>query len=188
MNMTLEEYRRMTAGKRSREAGASFEDAISASLSWHEARGLLKADKTPEPMKPLSKPNKQGQFLACFTKKAQVDFCGTMHGGRSVRFEAKQTDTDRFNRNRLTDEQMDDLRGHEKLGALCFILLCFGIDRFYRVPWNIWENMKEIYGRKYVKENDVKHYRIPSVAGVLKIMHGILDVNEINKKDRKSVV
>lgn len=98
-----------------------------------------------------------------------------------MRFEAKQTDTDRFNRNRLTDEQMDDLRGHEKLGALCFILLCFGIDRFYRVPWNVWENMKEIYGRKYVKENDVAQYRIPSVAGVLKIMHGILDVNEINK-------
>lgn len=43
--------------------------------------------------------------------------------------------------------------------------------------------MKEIYGRKYVKENDVKQYRIPSVAGVLKIMHGILDVNEINKKE-----
>ena len=181
MNITLEEYKRMTAGTRSREAGAFFEETISSSLAWHEARGLMKADKTPEPMKPLHKPNKNGQFLACYTKKAQVDFCGTMHCGRSIRFEAKQTDTDRFTRNRLTDEQMDDLRGHEKLGALCFVLLCFGVDRFYRVPWNVWENMKAVYGRQYVKEPDIAEYRIPSASGVVKILHGILDVNEINK-------
>ena len=137
MNMTLEEYKRMTRGQRSREAGEMFEEIIASSLDWHEARGILKADKTPEPMKPLQKPNKKGQFLACYTKKAQVDFCGTMQGGRAVRFEAKQTDTDRFERSRLTDKQMDDLREHEKLGALCFVLLCFGVQNFYRVPWNV---------------------------------------------------
>lgn len=173
MNMTLEEYKRMTRGQRSREAGEMFEEIIASSLDWHEARGILKADKTPEPMKPLQKPNKKGQFLACYTKKAQVDFCGTMQGGRAVRFEAKQTDTDRFERSRLTDKQMDDLRGHEKLGALCFVLLCFGVQNFYRVPWNVWENMKAIYGRQYVKEADVAQYRIPCVAGVLKLLYGI---------------
>lgn len=178
MNMALEEYKRMTQGQRSRQAGAFFEETIAASLDWHEARGILKADKTPEPMRPLQKPNKKGQFIACFTKKAQVDFCGTMQGGRAVRFEAKQTDTDRFERSRLTTEQMDDLRGHEKLGALCFVLLCFGVQNFYRVPWNVWDNMKAIYGRQYVKENDVAQYRIPSVAGVLKLLYGIVSPNE----------
>lgn len=178
MRLTLEEYRRMTQGKRSREAGALFEETIAASLDWHEARGLLKAAKTPEPMKPLQKPNKSGQFLACYTKKAQVDFSGTMQGGRAVRFEAKQTDTDRFERTRLTTEQMDDLRGHEKLGALCFVLLCFGVNHFYRVPWANWENMKAIYGRQYVKEDDLQEFRIHSVAGVLKILSGILSPNE----------
>ena len=173
-----ERYKRQIAGARARVAGATFENVIAASLLWHFDRGLLKADKTPEPMKPISKPNKRGQFLACYEKKAQVDFCGTMHGGRSVRFEAKQTDTDSFDRKRLTDEQMDDLRDHQKLGALCFVLLCFGFDHFYRVPWQIWENMKEIYGRKYVTERDVQQFRIPFTSGVLKILHGIIDINE----------
>lgn len=177
MNITLEEYKRMMRGQRSREAGEMFEEIIASSLDWHEARGILKADKTPEPMKPLQKPNKKGQFLACYTKKAQVDFCGTMQGGRAVRFEAKQTDTDRFERSRLTDKQMDDLRGHEKLGALCFVLLCFGVQNFYRVPWTVWENMKAIYGRQYVKEADVAQYRIPCVAGVLKLLYGIASPN-----------
>ena len=171
-------YKRQIAGARARIAGEIFENQIEGSLRWHIDRGLLKANKTPEPMKPLGKPNTRGQFLACYTKKAQVDFCGTMYGGRSVRFEAKQTDSDRFEHKRLTDEQMDDLRDHQKLGALCFVLLCFGFDHFYRVPWQVWENMKEIYGRKYVTERDVQQFRIPVSSGVLKILHGIIDINE----------
>lgn len=171
-------YKRQIAGARARIAGEIFENQIEGSLRWHIDRGLLKANKTPEPMKPLGKPNARGQFLACYTKKAQVDFSGTMYGGRSVRFEAKQTDSDRFEHKRLTDEQMDDLRDHQKLGALCFVLLCFGFDHFYRVPWQVWENMKEIYGRKYVTERDVQQFRIPVSSGVLKILHGIIDINE----------
>ena len=171
-------YKRQIAGARARIAGEIFENQIEGSLRWHIDRGLLKANKTPEPMKPLGKPHARGQFLACYTKKAQVDFCGTMYGGRSVRFEAKQTDSDRFEHKRLTDEQMDDLRDHQKLGALCFVLLCFGFDHFYRVPWQVWENMKEIYGRKYVTERDVQQFRIPVSSGVLKILHGIIDINE----------
>ena len=115
-----------------------------------------------------------GRFTAVYTKAAQVDFSGTMRGGRSVRFEAKQTDSDRFERKRLTDEQMDDLRGHEKLGALCFVILCFGFDHFYRVPWRIWDDMKGIFGRQYVTEADLPEYRIPYTAGVIKILSGIV--------------
>lgn len=171
-------YKRQIAGARARIAGDVFERQIEGSLRWHCDRGILKATKTPEPMKPIRPMGHAGQFLAHYEKKAQVDFCGTMRGGRSVRFEAKQTDSDRFERKRLTDEQMDDLRGHEKLGALCFVLLCFGYDHFYRVPWQVWENMKEIYGRKYVTEKDVQQFRIPFTYGVLKILHGIIDVND----------
>ena len=171
-------YKRQIAGARARIAGETFENQISSSLVWHFDRKLLKATKTPEPMKPIRPMGKNGQFLACYEKKAQVDFCGTMYGGRSVRFEAKQTDSDRFERKRLTPEQMDDLRDHQSLGALCFVLLCFGFDHFYRVPWQVWENMKTIYGRQYVTEKDVQRFRVPYVAGVIKILHGILDINE----------
>ena len=171
-------YNRKIAGARSRISGEIFENQIERSLSWHFERGLLKAEKTPEPMKPIRPMGRPGQFLAHYEKKAQVDFCGTMYGGRSVRFEAKQTDSDRFERKRLTDEQMNDLRDHQKLGALCFVLLCFGYDHFYRVPWDDWENMKKIYGRQYVTERDLEKFRIPVTYGVLKILHGIINVNE----------
>lgn len=175
----VQKYKRQIAGARAREAGALFERQIAGSLDWHQDRGLMKADKTPEPMKPIRPMGKNGQFLACYEKRAQVDFSGTMYGGRAIRFEAKQTDSDRFERKRLTDEQMDDLREHQKLGALCFVLLCFGFDHFYRVPWQVWEDMKSIYGRLYVKEDDVLRFRIPYTSGVIKILHGILNVNDL---------
>lgn len=175
----VQHYKRQIAGARARVAGAQFENQIAGSLAWHFERGLLKADKTPEPMKPIRPMGQHGQFLAHYEKKAQVDFSGTMYGGRAIRFEAKQTDTDRFERKRLTSEQMNDLRDHQKIGALCFVLLCFGFDRFYRVPWKVWENMKAIYGRLYVTEKDVQQFRIPYTAGVIKILHGILNVNDL---------
>ena len=177
-HVEAERYKRQIAGARARVAGDYFERQIEASLRWHFDRGLLKATKTPEPMKPVSKPNNRGQFLAHYVKAAQVDFCGTMYGGRSVRFEAKQTESDRFERKRLTDEQMNDLRDHQKLGALCFVLLCFGYDHFYRVPWQVWEDMKKIYGRQYVTERDLRQFEIPFTCGVIKILHGIIDINE----------
>ena len=173
------DYKRQLAGAQARAAGECFEKQIEGSLNWHFDRGLLKAKKTPEPMKPIRPTGKKGQFIAYFEEKAQVDFCGTMYGGRSVRFEAKQTNTDRFNRKRLTGDQMDDLRDHQSLGALCFVLLCFGFDHFYRVPWKVWENMKAIYGRQYVTEKDVQQFRIPYTSGVIKILHGILNVNDM---------
>ena len=171
-------YKRRVAGARSRVAGNAFEDMIEASCKWYEMHEVLKATKTPEPMRPLGKPNAKGQFLACYTKKAQVDFCGTMIGGRSVRFEAKETETDQFERSRLTDKQMDDLRDHQRLGALCFVLLCFKFSSFYRVPWGVWDNMKQIYGRQYVTEEDLKQYRIPFTCGVIKFLHGLVDINQ----------
>lgn len=175
----IKKYKRQLAGYQSRAAGEFFESQIEGSLHWHFDRGLLKATKTPEPMKPIRPMGKKGQFLSHYDKKAQVDFCGTMVGGRSVRFEAKQTSTDRFERKRLTKEQMDDLRDHQKLGALSFVLLCFGHDHFYRVPWKVWDEMKAIYGHQYVTEKDVQQFRIPYTSGVIKILHGILDVNKM---------
>lgn len=176
-------YKRQLAGARARVAGNAFEDVIEASCKWYEMHDILKATKTPEPMKPISKPNAKGQFIAVYTKKAQVDFSGTMIGGRSVRFEAKETTTDRFERSRLTDKQMDDLRDHQRVGALCFVLLCFGFSDFYRVPWGVWDNMKQIYGRQYVTEEDLKQYRIPFASGVIKFLHGLVDVNKTPERD-----
>jgi len=173
MQMDVNAYKKRLAGARARVAGQTFENLIEASCQWHLDRGMLKATKTPEPMKPISKPNSKGQFLAVYTKKAQVDFSGTMIGGRSVRFEAKHTEDDRSERRRVNGDQKKDLQEHYDMGALCFVLVCFNFSHFYRVPWPVWDKMKQLYGRLYVTEEDLAKYRIPYEGGVVKFMDGL---------------
>jgi len=164
---------RQYRGKQSRVAGNQFEDLISASLEWYEDKGVACIEKTPEPMKPLGKPNRLGQFLACYTKAGQPDYKGTLRGGRAVVFEAKHTDGDRMVYGRLTDEQIDQLTLHHKLGAVAFVIVSFGLEDFYRIPWEVWRDMKAIYGRKYLKPAELEPYRVQYIAGVLKLLEGI---------------
>lgn len=172
-------YDRSYRGKMSRVAGGHFENFIEASLIWYRERGLACIAKTPEPMKPLSKPNYQGQFLACFTKAAQPDFKGTLEGGRSVVFEAKHTDDDRIKYDRLTGDQIEDLETHYKLGAVAFVLVSFGLQGFYRIPWEVWRDMKQIYGRKYITEKECEKYRVPFVSGVIKMLEYVYKSEEM---------
>lgn len=169
----LANIERQYRGKQSRVAGNNFEDMISASLEWYEGKGVACIEKTPEPMKPLGKPNKRGQFLACYTKAAQPDYKGTLSGGRSVVFEAKHTDADQMKQERVTGEQADRLELHHKLGAAAFVMVSFGLMDFYRIPWEVWRDMKDIYGRKYIKAADVEPYRVQYMSGVLKLLEGI---------------
>lgn len=164
---------RSRKGLLSRRAGEHFEQMIEASLIWYEQKGVACVEKTPEPMKPLRPPNKQGQFLACYVKAAQPDFKGTITGGRSVVFEAKHTDGDRIEYSRLSDEQAEKLNTHHKLGAAAFVLVSFGLQDFYRIPWEVWRNMKEIYGRKHIKQPELEKYRVEYIAGVIKLLEGI---------------
>ena len=167
------ELQRSWRGLQSRIAGEHFEKIIEASLLWYEGKRVAGIEKTPEPMKPLSKPNSQGQFLACFTKAAQPDFKGTLVGGRSVVFEAKHTEGDKIEYSRLTPKQIERLKLHHELGAAAFILVSFGLQNFYRVPWEVWRDMKAIYGRKHMKQADLEPYRVQYIAGVIKLLEGI---------------
>ena len=175
----LANIQRSQRGRQSRIMGDHFENLIAASLRWYEDKGVACIEKTPEPMKPLRAPNRQGQFLACYVKAGQPDFKGTLTGGRSVVFEAKHTDGDRIEYNRLTDEQVEKLSTHHKLGAAAFVLVSFGLQDFYRIPWEVWRDMKAIYGRKHIKQPELEPYRVQYIAGVLKLLEGIaLDYNQ----------
>lgn len=164
---------RSMRANRSRLTGQYFENMITASLNWYRDMGVAYIEKTPEPMKPLRAPNRQGQFLACFTKMGQPDFKGTLTGGRSVVFEAKHTDADRITADRLSSEQVEALISHHKLGAAAFVIVSFNLEHFYRIPWEVWRDMKEIYGRKYLKESDIEEYRLQYMSGVIKMLEGI---------------
>ena len=178
----IRKVQRSQQGLQSKRAGESFEDMIAASLMWYEIKGLACIEKTPEPMRQLSKPNKRGHFLSCYEKRAQPDFKGTITGGRSVVFEAKHTDSDRIEYSRLSDEQIKKLSKHHALGAAAFVLVSFGMQDFYRIPWEVWRDMKAIYKHKHMKQPECEPYRVQYIAGVLKLLEGI-DLRYNEKKE-----
>lgn len=169
----LKNMQRRQQGLQSRRAGEYFENMIEISLRWYELKGVACVEKTPEAMKPLSKPNARGQFLACFTKAAQPDYKGTGQNGRSIVFEAKHTSGDKIEASRLTDEQRKRLTQHHSLGALAFVLVSFDLADFYRIPWDVWNRMHELYGHKHMKKHECEPFRVPYVAGVIKLLDGI---------------
>lgn len=169
-------------GMQSKRAGEFFEDAIESSLTWYKERGDADIQKTPEPTKQLSKSDAYGRFKACYTKAAQPDFKGTIRGGRSVVFEAKHTDDDRIEYSRVTKEQAERLESHYHLGAVAFVLVSFGLEGFYRIPWETWRDMKAVYGRKYITRQEAERFRVPYMAGVIKLLEDILP----SKKDEAS--
>lgn len=139
--------------------GQHFENEILAGCKMYERHGIATIDKTPEPFRVTSKNHRTGEFTGRFSKHAQPDFQGTLYGGRSIMFEAKRTSKDRITRNVLTDTQMDVLEAHNRLGALCGVCICIQ-DEFFFIPWNMWRDMKEMYGRQYLKPEYIEEYKV----------------------------
>lgn len=162
-------------GAKSRAQGQTFENQIDAACEYYKQIRTAAIDKTPEPMKvlfPLE--GKAGQFVACFSKKAQPDYMGTLCTGRAVKFEAKSTRSGKMTQNRVTDEQAKYLNEHYIMGALCFVVVSFGTV-FGCIPWKDWVYMKQIFGRKYITAEDIKgtSYEIKfNKRGVLAFLDG----------------
>ena len=88
-------------------------------------------------------------------------------------FEAKHTDSDRIDYNRLTPEQLSSLAEHDRLGAAAFILVSVELQDFYRVPWGVWRDMRKLYGHKHMNKAELEPFRVQYIAGVLKLLEGI---------------
>lgn len=151
--------------------GEYFERLIEITCSWYSRMGIAEIKKTPEPMKPIAALNRQrGHYKAIYTKKAQPDFAGTLKGGRSIMFEAKNTDKTNLPFERISEEQEKDLNYHENLGAYCFVLISFSSRNFYAVPWRNWKGLKENSGKKSVNKADIHEFEIPFENGILKFL------------------
>lgn len=139
--------------------GKLFEERIDAALSYYDRLGMASVEKTPEPMRPIRSLS-EGRFVAVFEKPAQPDYKGTMKGGRAVVFEAKHTITGQMEQSRVTEAQAKRLEHHQELGAICFVVVGFGQEEVFRVPWKVWRDMKTVFGRKYVTPKDLEEYRV----------------------------
>ena len=159
---------------RSRQSGAAFEEHVNRSCDYYEEQGIAKIEKTPEPMKVLANLG-GGFFKAVFTKQAQPDYKGTLYGGQCIVFDAKHTDTDRIKRSAITEEQEKCLDSHERMGAECFVLVSFSFEKFYRIPWGVFRDMKSHFGYQYISRDDerLKAYEVKCVGSVLRFLENI---------------
>lgn len=153
--------RRQLIGATSRIMGQQFEDRLNQSFEFYSKAGFAHVEKTPEPMKVI-KSLGNGRFEACFQKKAQPDYKGTLKGGRAIVFEAKFTASDRVEQSRVGEMQTEYLDLQDKLGARCYVVIGFKTGNVYRIPWDVWRDMKDHFGHKYVTENDAQQYKIAS--------------------------
>ena len=140
--------------------GKRFEAYIDISLRYYQQQHLAVVEKTPEPMRP-TKNLGGGKFIAFFEKAAQPDYKGTLKGGRAVVFEAKYTAAGRIEQDRVTPEQAERLDDHLAAGALCFVIVGFQAGQVYRVPWEVWRDMKTHFGHKYATEEELDAYKVP---------------------------
>lgn len=157
--MPIPDAKRQVTGRINRAAGLAFEERLDLAFAYYKERGFAIVDKTPEPVKIIRRLD-GGRFVACFTKKAQPDYKGTIKGGRSVLYEAKFTRTDRLRQEAVNDVQQDYLTRQTELGARCYVLAGFRTGNVYRVPWPVWAAMDKYFGHKYVTEKDLQPYQV----------------------------
>ena len=166
---------RQYQGRRAKSAGENFEKLISDSCDYYRLKKQGEIAKTPEPMRP-TKSLGNGKFIAFYEKQAQPDYKGTLSGGRTVIFEAKHTDGDRIEQSRVTNEQAAVLERYSQMGAICFILVSMGMHSFYRVPWRVWAEMKDLYGRKYVRAEELNQFEVGFQYGILHFLDGLENI------------
>ena len=97
-----------------------------------------------------------------------------MCDGTGIMFEAKHTDTGKINQNVVTDSQWKSLDIYEKFGAHCYVIVSMGFTKFYRVPWNIWKQMKELFRHKYMSEEELEPYKLKERYGTILILEGVV--------------
>lgn len=185
MGMSIEEYKkimirdcgckpkkveRQLQGAINRGLGKNFEEQVEMICETYKTNKMAIIEKTPEPMSIL-KHIENGHFETVFTKCAQPDFKGTLKGGRTIVFDAKFTESDRITYQALSDHQRQTLLEYDELGAMAFVLVGFIDGAIYKIDIHDWANMKETFGRKYIKQEELDKMSCKITRG----KNGIID-------------
>ena len=174
MSTTRENIRR---GHRNQESGAWFEKSLSQTFHIMEEAKLAKITKIPEPLRVLG-PAEKGVWRAIYIRAAaMVDYQGTLIGGRAVYLEAKYTRAEKMEQDRVAERQAEALDKYAALGASCGVIVSFGVSGCGVVPWVAWRRMKEIFGRKYIREDDLERmgwkFLLFDARGLCQHLHGL---------------
>ena len=163
---------RQFAGKRSKIFGEAFERRISAACQYYLDLNIAYIEKTPEPFH-MTEALPDGKVKGFYVKRGQPDYKGILCDGSAIMFEAKHTDSGQMRQSAITDEQWKNLDIYERFGAQCFVMVSMGLESFYRVPWNIWKQMKELFGRKYMTTADLAPYKLREEFCTILILEGV---------------
>lgn len=175
------DLKRQIIGRRSKVSGETFELWLSNACEFYLSKGLAHIEKTPEPFHITGK-DSRGTVRGYYEKKGQPDYKGILCDGTGIMFEAKHTDSDRICQNVVTDTQWKSLDIYERFGAYCFVMVSLGLERFYRVPWNVWKHMKELFGHKYMNEQELLPYQLLERQQTILILEGV----ELSCENRES--
>lgn len=164
-------------GHRNQENGAYFEKMLGQLFARMDEADLAKISKIPEPLRVVG-PGEKGVFNAIYIRgAATVDYQGTLIGGRAVYLEAKYTRAEQMEQARIADRQAEAMDAHAALGASCGVLVTFSLARCGLVPWAAWRRMKEIFGRKYIKAEDLEkmgwEFSLYDARGLVQALHGL---------------
>ena len=77
-----------------------------------------------------------------------------------VLFDAKHTDKEKIMRSVVTEEQEECFERYMKLGAMCFLVVSIGLDKFYRVPWVVFRDMKKSMDINTWTKKILKHTKL----------------------------
>lgn len=177
----MPDLKRQITGRRSKASGEMFERCLSQACGFYLARQLAHIEKTPEPFHITGK-DRDGTVRGYYEKKGQPDYKGILCDGTGIMFEAKHTDSDRINQSVVTDTQWKNLDIYERFGAHCYVMVSIRLERFYRVPWDAWKRMKELFGHKYMNEQELLPYRLQERQQIILILEGV----ELISEDRES--
>lgn len=163
-------YSKSVRNKMSNDQGDLFENLINQACLYYKNKDIAMIEKTPEPFRVMKKLDKE-QLVVRPIGKAQPDYKGTLRGGRAIVFEAKMTGKDRIQKSVITKHQGDCLDLHEEMGAVAGVCCLVGKVAAF-VPWQVWKNMKEQYGRQYMTVEELAAYQVPTF-GYIDFLHDV---------------
>lgn len=119
--------------------GRALEELLEYSNTQYRNRGFATVHKVPTAWLPIR--DGSGRIVtAKVEEKASPDFLG-VYRGRGIAFDAKHTNTHRIRWDRVEDHQEAFLDDWEHSGGIAFVLVEFGDQSAYVVPWHEWRGM-----------------------------------------------
>ncbi len=180
--------------------GSALEDLVYISCIQYYNAKLLRIDKFPVPVKILQTNNcksfddsqtikSKTQVIGYLEGKSTVDYIGAIKGGRSICFDAKETNQDNiFPLKNIHAHQVDYMKDISELGGIAFLIVCFSkIDRYFRMDykflrtvWDNWVLHPHTKGFASVTLSDMEKYCFeikPSYSFSLNFLDGLIPVN-----------